>query len=153
MAAGKAKGRDGGPGGVDQKGLRRASDYGLGDQSCSRKPDLSLHRLVVSVGHRALSELRHLANVLSLREPQFAPLCCEDMQLQPLGEAPARDASTLQLSLNSPGAGQLRGHLSRLHPDGDSLTQGDQKPHCWTLNQWEIFQGKFIFWCYFKPQA
>ena len=74
MAAGKAKGRDGGPGGVDQKGLRRASDYGLGDQSCSRKPDLSLHRLVVSVGHRALSELRHLANVLSLREPQFAPL-------------------------------------------------------------------------------
>lgn len=75
VAAGKAKGRDGGPGGVDQKGLRRASDYGLGDQSCNRKPDLSLHRLVGSVGQWALSELRHLANVLSLREPQFAPLC------------------------------------------------------------------------------
>ena len=40
VAAGKAKGRDGGPGGVGLEGLRRASDYGLGGQSCSRKPDL-----------------------------------------------------------------------------------------------------------------
>lgn len=113
VAAGKAKGRDGGPGGVGLEGLRRASDYGLGGQSCSRKPDLSPHGLVGSVGQRALSELRHLANILSLCEPQVAPLCCEDTQLRPSGAAPARDASTLQLSLNSPGAGQLRGCLSR----------------------------------------
>ena len=111
---GKAKGRRGGPGGVGQEGLRGASACGLRDQSWSRKPDLSPHGLVGSVGQWALgmSELRHLANVLSLREPRFAPLCCENMHLGPSGEASARDASTLQPFLDSPRAGQLRGRLS-----------------------------------------
>lgn len=50
VAAGKAKGRRGGPGGVGQEGLRRASACGLRDQSWSRKPDLTPHGLVGSVG-------------------------------------------------------------------------------------------------------
>lgn len=49
-----------------------------------------------------MSELRHLANVLSLREPWFAPLCCDNMHLGPSGEASAWDASTLQPFLDSP---------------------------------------------------